>query len=124
MQDNFEGCLFWSQCVCGTILRGEIVCNLLVENVFYDPLRLDGEKPLCDESGDISPQDSNSVCFNQIIFKFPKLYTIIIHQFLHKTATACASTNFLQIIHNHYPPKSPQDSNKNVLRQIFWLQHF
>ena len=32
----------------------------MVENVFYDPLRLDGEKPLCDESGGISPQDSNS----------------------------------------------------------------
>ena len=48
---------------CDTILRGD----LLVENVFYDPLRLDGEKPLCDESGDISPQDSNNV-LHQIIW--------------------------------------------------------
>ena len=51
--------------MCDTILRGKIVCDtilrgdLLVENVFYDPLRLDGEKPLCDESGDISPGDIN-----------------------------------------------------------------
>ena len=42
--------------LCDKIVRGD----LLVENVFYDPLRLDGEKPLCDESAGISPQDSNS----------------------------------------------------------------
>ena len=42
--------------MCDKIVRGD----LLVENVFYDPLRLDGEKPLCDESAGISPQDSNS----------------------------------------------------------------
>ena len=50
------GGVYFGARVCDTIVRGD----LLVENVFYDPLRLDGEKPLCDESAGISPQDSNS----------------------------------------------------------------
>ena len=37
------------------LLRGK----LLAQNVFYDPLLLDVGKPLCDESGDISPGDIN-----------------------------------------------------------------
>ena len=37
------------------LLRGK----LLAQNVFYDPLLLDVGKPLCDESGDISPRDIN-----------------------------------------------------------------
>ena len=52
---SFEGFYFGVR-VCDTIVVGD----LLVENVFYDPLRLDGEKPLCDEIAGISPQDSNS----------------------------------------------------------------
>ena len=37
------------------LVRGK----LLAQNVFYDPLLLDVGKPLCDESGDISPGDIN-----------------------------------------------------------------
>ena len=37
------------------LVRGK----LLAQNVFYDPLLLEVGKPLCDESGDISPRDIN-----------------------------------------------------------------
>ena len=37
------------------LVRGKF----LAQNVFYDPLLLDVGKPLCDDSGDISPGDIN-----------------------------------------------------------------
>ena len=46
--------IFGLECVT-RLLRGK----LLAQNVFYDPLLLDVGKPLCDESGDISPGDIN-----------------------------------------------------------------
>ena len=108
------GGVYFGARVCDTIVRGD----LLVENVFYDPLRLDGEKPLCDESGGISPQDSNNV-LHQIIFKSTN-FSAIISQFLHKTQQG-ASANFLVVtVLNSYKryiyicfPKSSSKNEKN-----------
>ena len=46
--------IFGLECVT-QLVRGK----LFAQNVFYDPLLLDVGKPLCDESGDISPGDIN-----------------------------------------------------------------
>ena len=48
--------MFFLELECVTQLAGG---KLLAQNVFYDPLLLDVGKPLCDESGDISPGDIN-----------------------------------------------------------------
>ena len=68
------------------LLRGK----LLAQNVFYDPLLLDVGKPLCDESGDISPGDFNhrkqQEDFGNMDFRilftpgyFPKLWFCVNH---------------------------------------------